>query len=312
MEVLVTGGSGMVGSALKELCPVATYLSSKDCDLRYPDQVEAVFKKHNPKQIIHLAAKVGGVKGNFDFIADFYTDNVLINSNVLKYASEIKVKNLVSVLSTCVYPDKCTYPLTEDQLHLGPPHESNFGYAYAKRMLEVQSRAYNQQYKTRFTCAIPNNILGTHDNFDLNNGHVIPSLIRKIWEAKHERRNVTLWGDGTPLREFTHASDVARAALFLLWTAKDFDGPVNIGCTQEHSIKEVAETVAQLLEFQGKIIWDTSMPSGQFRKPSSNEKFKSLGFDTGSYLDLKSGLEKTCEWFKNNYPYVRGVKEIKS
>jgi len=309
--LLVTGGAGMVGQALKSIHSSAVYIGRKECDLRSQEEVRKVFEKYEPRFVIHLAAKVGGVKGNTDFVGDFYTDNILINTNVLKIAAEKKVKKVVSVLSTCVYPDEAyiTYPLTEDQLHLGPPHESNFGYAYAKRMIEVQSRAFQKQFGTNFMCAIPNNIFGEWDHFDLNNGHVIPAIIRKVWEAKNNRdTEVTFWGDGSPLREFTYSKDIARALLFLLWSVDDCPEPVNIGCTKEYSIKEIAEHIVKYFDYEGKIIWDTKMPAGQYRKPSSNEKFRQLGFDINTYTDIFAALNKTCEWFKNHYPYVRGVK----
>jgi len=313
-NILITGGHGMAGEAIKSYCPNAIFVSSKDCDLKWSLPTETMFIKYQPKYVIHLAAKVGGVKGNSDYVADFYTDNIQINTNILKYSEKYGVKKVVSLLSTCVYPDTkyVTYPLTEDQLHMGPPHESNYGYAYAKRMLDVQSRAHNKQHGTKFVCAIPNNIFGEHDNFDLENGHVLPAIIRKIWEAKHKREDVTLWGDGSPLREFTYSKDVARALLFILWSVdpKDLEHPVNIGNTQEHSIKVIAEKVAKILDFNGKIIWDTSKPAGQFRKPSSNEKFKKLGFNTDSYTDLDKALKNTCDWFTMNYPNVRGYSSF--
>jgi GDP-L-fucose synthase len=188
---------------------------------------------------------------------------------------------------------------------MGPPHESNFGYAYAKRMLDVQSRAYNKQHGTNFMCAIPNNIFGKHDLFDIENGHVVPSIIRKIWEAKHKREDVVLWGDGGALREFTFSDDVARALLFLLWSVDSLNGPVNIGETKEYSIKEIAYKIKILLDYNGKIIWDTTKPTGQLRKPSDNSQFIKLGFSKESYIDIDIGLKDTCEWFKMNYPNIR-------
>lgn len=308
-KVLVTGGKGLVGSALKKMLPNAIYISSGDCDLRNPEEVQHLLSQHEPKHVIHLAAMVGGVKGNTRYIANFYTDNILINTNVLKFAYMYRVQRVISLLSTCVYPDSnyAKYPLTEDQLHLGPPHDSNFGYAYAKRMLEVQSRAYRQQYGCDFVCAIPNNIWGPMDNFDLENSHVIPALIRKIWEAKlFAKPDVILWGDGSPLREFTYSKDVTRAILFLLMEDYEYDGPVNIGNTQEYSIRQVAEKIAKIFEYDGEIFWDTSMPSGQHRKPSSNQKFRNLGFKS-TYTDFDRALKETCLWFKENYPRVRGM-----
>lgn len=209
MDIVVTGGTGMVGKALNNFVPQADFLNR--------DRFHSLDFEIKDKFIIHLAAKVGGVKSNSDGVADFYIENSIINNKLLDSACFGKAKKVVSLLSTCVYPDApyVTYPLTEEQLHLGPPHHSNFGYAYSKRMVDVMSRAYRQQYNCNFITAIPNNLYGKNDNFDLENGHVIPSLIRKVWEAKiNNYRFIECWGDGTPLREFTYADDVAKILLF--------------------------------------------------------------------------------------------------
>ena len=183
MKLLITGGSGMVGSAFKKKAP------NND----YPDRKELwsmISNLENQKElfnrdIIHLAAKVGGIKANKDQIADFYLENSRLNQGLLSAAHLHRARKVISLLSTCIYPDSkyVSYPLTEDQLHLGPPHESNYGYAYAKRMVDVMSRTYREQYGCNFVTAIPNNLYGENDNFHLENGHVIPALIRKIWEA---------------------------------------------------------------------------------------------------------------------------------
>jgi len=301
-KLLVTGGSGMVGAALRSIRPQAQYLTRKDFHSNSYNAHEG--------NIIHLAAKVGGVKANTDEIAEFYTTNSIINQKLLHQAYLSHANKVISLLSTCVYPDApyVTYPLTEDQLHLGPPHDSNFGYAYAKRMVDVMSRAYRQQYGCNFITAIPNNLYGEHDNFDLENSHVIPALMRKIWEAKLECAPfVECWGDGSAIREFTYSEDIARILLFLLET---YDGaePINIGNTEEHSIKEVAEILCELLEYEGELMWNTHMPGGQHKKPSSNDKLLKLGWSATNYTSLKEGLKKVCKWFKINYPNVRGIK----
>lgn len=300
-KYIITGGTGMVGQSFRRLLLEADYVDKKrfhNLDFEIKDNF-----------IIHLAAKVGGVKSNTDNIADFYLENSIINNKVLDSACFGKAKKVVSLLSTCVYPDTpyVTYPLTEEQLHLGPPHSSNFGYAYAKRMIDVMSRAYRQQYGCNFITAIPNNLYGKDDNFDLENGHVIPSLIRKVWEAKiNNHPFVECWGDGTPLREFTYSDDIARILLFLL---DNYDGehPVNIGNTEEHSIKEVVEMICKTFEYDGKIVWRIDKPSGQFRKPSSNQKLLDLGWKLEYYTPFKEGLQETCEWVKSMYPNIRGV-----
>jgi len=307
-KILITGGNGMVGNAMKSILPNAIYLD-RSFNLINLEETKLAFQKYKPDYVIHLAAKVGGLKANLEKQADFYTENILINTNIIQCSHEYKVKKLLSMLSTCVYPDApyITYPLTEEQLHLGPPHSSNFGYSFAKRMTDVQSRAYRQQYNDNFITAIPNNLYGENDNFDLNNSHVLPSLLRKIWEAKiNNSPTVEVWGDGSYLREFTYSKDVAKILLFLL---ENYDGkePINIGNVNEYSVKEITELLCEILEYNGKIFWNIEKPSGQFRKPSSNKKLLELGWKKEDYTPLKEGLKKTCEWFKINYPNVRGV-----
>lgn len=308
MKILVTGGSGMVGSAFKKVntSHELKLLSRTDADLLEQDSFLRCLDRESPDAVIHLAAKVGGVKGNTDFVADFYSENVRMNCNVLDSCNRAGVEKVVSLLSTCVYPDDVQYPLTEDQIHNGQPHESNFGYAYAKRMLDVHSRALRQQYGRNYVCAVPNNLYGINDNFDLENGHVIPAIIRKLWEAKQSGNVPVFWGDGTPLREFTFSEDVAESLIFILEKYDSAD-PINIGSGEENSISSVVEIIKSLVEYEGEIIWDTSMPSGQYKKPSSNSRFVELGWDEKRYTPLEAGLKKTVSWFIDSYPNVRGL-----
>ena len=292
----------MVGSAFQKFLPSATYLNRKDFENLEPEDVSG-------KNIIHLAARVGGIKANTSYMLDFYLENSIINQKILNFAHSQNVEKVVSLLSTCVYPDAqyISYPLTEDQLHLGPPHNSNYGYAYSKRMVDVMSRAYRQQYGCNFITAIPNNLYGEYDNFDLENSHVIPAIIRKVWEAKiNKQEKVLCWGDGSPLREFTYSEDVAQILLFLMENYNEPE-PINIGNTHEYSIKEVVEIICKTLKYEGKIEWQTSEPLGQHRKPSSNRKLLSLGWKKSDYTPLEKGIKKTCDWFIMNYPNVRGV-----
>ena len=301
-KTIITGGTGMVGSAFKRVLPEAEYPNR--------EQFHNLLFDPQDKGIIHLAAKVGGVKANTEEMAQFYYENSNINQKILHDAHHRGANKVLSLLSTCVYPDApyVTYPLTEDQLHLGPPHHSNFGYAYAKRMVDVMSRAYRQQYGCNFITAIPNNLYGENDNFDLENSHVIPALIRKVWEAKMNKEpSVFCWGDGSPLREFTYSEDIARILLFLMENYDDPE-PINIGNTDEYSIKEVVEMICDILGYDGELEWQTDQPSGQHRKPSSNQKLLDLGWKKENYTPLKEGLKKTCEWFIINYPNVRGIK----
>ena len=303
----------MIGYSLKwgyvygNSIPNATFVSSSDYDLRDMSQVETMMEKHKPYAIIHLAAKVGGVKANMDNLGDFFRDNILINTNVLECARKYNVKKVVSVLSTCIYPDKVDYPLTEIDIHSGPPHESNYAYAYAKRMLDVQSRAYRTQYGCNFITAVANNLYGENDFYDLENSHVIPAITRKMYEAKLEKRDVTLWGAGSSLREFTYSGDMAELLLFLL-DKYDEPGPINIGNTQEVSIKDMANMISEFIDFDQNIIWDTTKPEGQHRKPSSNDRLLELGWTQDRYTTLRDGISKTCRWFLENYPKnVRGI-----
>ena len=306
-KILVTGGTGMVGAALQRVIPDATFLSSLDCDLRDSKRTRIMMQEQKPDAVIHLAAKVGGIKANMENLGDFYRENILINTNVLEASHLNNVKKVVSLLSTCIYPDKVTYPLTEDQIHNGPPHRSNYAYAYAKRMLDIQSQAYREQYGCNFVTAVPNNLFGENDNYDLNDSHVIPAMIHKMYLAKQNNESVVLWGDGSPLREFTYSFDLAKVLMFLL---ENYDGvePLNVGNTGEHSIKEVAELVAQNIGFDGEIIWDTSKPKGQFRKPSDNSKLIELGWNSDSYTSFDDAMKASCEWFLNNIRNARGVR----
>lgn len=312
---IVTGGSGLLGSAFKKLLPNEIYPTRNELDLEDYKKTKEYFDNFNEfsvskiDTVIHLAGKVGGVKANTQYVSDFYQANSQINNNVITSCIYNDVPKLVCCLSTCIYPDEkyITYPLTEDQLHNGPPHQSNFGYAYAKRMVDVQLRSARQQYGCEYISVIPNNMYGEHDNFDLENGHVIPAMIRKIWEAKISGSpTFTVWGDGEIYREFTYAEDIAKAILFCIDNYNDPE-PINIGNPQEYNLKQVIEIIKKELDYSGDIVYDTSKPKGQIRKPSSNQKLVNLGWKNEWYTPLEIGLKKTCEWFINNYPNVRGV-----
>lgn len=309
MKVTIFGGSGLLGSALNETCANRNIdsLTSKDLDLSANIKNITKIFRHNDVWI-NSAAKVGGVKANTDFVADFYQDNIAIGSNVMQLAKINKVKKLISILSTCIYPDSpyVSYPLTEDQLHMGPPHQSNFGYAYAKRMLDVASRAYRQQWNCNFIAVIPNNLYGPHDNYDINGGHVIPSLIRKFYEAHLEGHEVVVWGTGSALREFTYSKDAAEI-IWMLLDSYDTSEPINIGNTEEISIGDLANLIGKIVGYKRNIKFDHSKPEGQYRKPTSNAKLKSIASNL-NYTSLEKGLTETIEHFIKNYPNIRGIK----
>ena len=299
----------MLGAAFTKTKTVhnITYSNSSICDLRDRKETLALFDKVKPDWVVHLAAKVGGIKANIEHMGEFYRDNILLNTNVLEASRLLGVQKVVSVLSTCIYPDDVTYPLTENQIHQGPPHSSNYAYAHAKRMIDVQSRAYRKQYGCNFITAVPNNLFGENDNYHLNDSHVIPAIIHKMFLAKQKNEDVVLWGNGSPLREFTYSVDVAHILLFLL-RRYDGESPINVGNPGEHSIKKIAELIAKYMNFKGSIIWDVSKPSGQHRKPSDNTKLMNLDPDPQIYTNFEKALRESCEWFVKNYPNVRGCK----
>jgi GDP-L-fucose synthase len=306
MKATVFGSQGLLGSevvhtrskqGVEVYCPTSYGLNLSE---------NVAISSHNDVWI-NCAAKVGGLAANMEQMADFYLINSKINNNVMEGAKNLQVKKLVSILSTCIYPDQkyITYPLTEDQLHLGPPHQSNFGYAFSKRMVDVATRAYRQQHKCDFVTVIPNNLYGPRDNYDINKGHVIPSLIRKFFEAKQNGHDVTVWGTGKPLREFTFAEDAAK---IIWWIADNYSEsePVNIGNTNEVSIADLSELIGKIIGFTGQIKFDSSKPDGQYRKPTSNAKLLSKGCNP-QYTSLEKGLEITIDHFVKNYPNVRGA-----
>lgn len=298
----------MVGQAVRQTAPPdadAVYAGTADGDLRDGRACRTLFETVRPTHVIHLAARVGGVLENTRYIGEFFHDNLLINVNVLESARRLGVHKLVSLLSSCIYPDGITLPLRESELHAGEPHPSNFGYAYAKRMLEVQSRAYARQYDARFACVIPNNIFGPHDNFDLEAGHVIPAMIRKIHAAKVDGAPAVLWGDGTPRREFTFSRDIGQA---LWWALRSYDdaAPLNIGTNEEVSIRHAAETICRRLDHDAsRLEWDTGQPQGQDRKPTDTTRFRALAGLTPTPFD--EGVDETVRWYVERFPKVRGV-----
>ena len=305
-RILVTGSRGLVGSAIMSLgysVPEVIGITSDDCNLLHWKETDDLLRKYRPDAIIHLAARVGGVKANMKAPATFFMENLTMNTHLLEAARIHCVKKVICFLSTCVFPDPCELPLKPENLHAGPPHPSNYGYAYAKRMLAVQCQSYNQEYGTNFTPVIPCNIYGEHDNFNLENSHVAPALIRKFWEAKLKGEPVTIWGTGKPLREFIYSHDVARLLIDLLDYYEKND-PIILSTGVETSIKELVETIAKSVDFKGDILWDDTKPEGQYRKPSDNTPLKTL-FPSFNFTSLERGIFKTVRWFAENYPNIR-------
>ena len=298
-KVLITGGYGMVGSAMESQIK----LSRETCDLTNPIQTNKLFKLIKPDGVIHCAGKVGGIGGNSNYKGEYFHDNLMINTNVIESARKAGVKNLVAFLSTCVFPDKVKYPLTVDQIQLGEPHESNYPYAYAKRMADVKIRAYREQYGINYTSIIPSNIYGPNDNFNLDHGHVMPMLIHKLYLAKKNKTDFTVWGSGKPLREFIYSKDIAKIAEWALFNYEGTD-PLIISGDEEISIKDLVGLLVDEFKFKGKVSFDKTKPDGQLRKPSDNSKIKELMPDF-EYTPFEQGIKETVNWFIENYDEAR-------
>jgi len=314
MIILVTGGSGLVGNAIRTCLNSYKnhkhhkhqwiFIGSKDCDLRDYTKTLQFVSNLTPDIIIHLAACVGGLYKNINYRKQMFEDNFLINFNILKIAFELSIKRVISCLSTCVFPDNVTYPITEENLHSGEPHNSNYPYAYSKRFLEIQSRIYNE-LGGNFICVIPTNLYGLYDNFSLEDGHVIPSLIHKFYLAKQNNSNVTLLGDGKALRQFLFVKDLAR---FILLLTFEYDGKETFiiapDDNNEISISSVASLISKHIGFTGKIQLNKHFPSGQYKKTASNKKLKKY-FPNFKFTNIEDGLQETILWFIINYPNVR-------
>ena len=299
-KILVTGGNGLVGSEF--IGDQYFKPSSKQYDLIDKDQTYRLMLK-GFDGIVHCAAKVGGVGANMNYKGEFFYNNIMMNTNVIEGARLSGVKNLVAFLSTCVFPDKVDYPLTEKKIHLGEPHFSNNAYAYAKRMTDVQIRAYNEQYGLNYKSVIPTNIYGPNDNYDLENGHVLPALIHKCYLARENKTPLTIWGSGKPLREFIFSKDVAKLTEWVLYNYNENE-PIILSTSEEISIKEVVNVITELMNFKGDVIFDSSKPDGQFRKPSDNDKIKNY-LPNFKFTPFYEGLKETVEFFENNYSIVR-------
>jgi GDP-L-fucose synthase len=300
-NILITGGTGLVGSRF--IGEDYLKIGSKDVNLLDQSSIEKFLATKEIDGIIHCAARVGGVKGNMTYPGEFTYENLKMNTGIIEEARKAGIKKLIAFSSTCVFPDKVEYPLTSDKIHLGPPHSSNYGYAYAKRMAEIQMQSYREQYGVNYFSVIPCNIYGPADNYHLEDGHVLPSLIHKFHLADISGSDVTIWGSGSPLREFIFSEDVAKLTRILFDNYTE-GTPVIISSGNEISIKGVVEIIAREFNFKGNIIWDTDKPEGQFRKPSDNSVIRSIAPDF-KFTPIEEGIHESVKWFKENYPNLR-------
>ena len=299
-KIYVAGHRGLVGSALVANLKSKGYQNiigktHQELDLTNQAQVQAFFEAERPDVVILAAAKVGGIHANNTQPAEFAYENLQIQCNVIHCCHIYKVKKLLFLGSTCIYPKMAPQPIAEESLLTGPLEETNEAYAIAKIAGLEMCKFYKRQYGDLFISCMPTNLYGPNDNYDLNGSHVLPAMIRKFHEAKNaDALSVELWGSGTPLREFLYVDDMADACVFLL---ENYEGEshVNIGTGKEVTIKQLAETVQRVVGFKGDIIWNKEMPDGTPRKLTNVEKLHTLGWK--HKVDLDEGIELAYQWF---------------
>jgi GDP-L-fucose synthase len=307
-KIYIAGHRGLVGSALVRQLQAQGYTNlvvrtHAELELRDQAAVQAFFAAENPEYVILAAAKVGGIHANNTYPAEFIHDNLVIQSNIIHSAWQHNVTRLLFLGSSCIYPKECPQPMKEECLLTGPLEATNRPYALAKIAGIEMCHAYNRQYGTRFMAAMPTNLYGPNDNYDLNNSHVMPALIRKMHEAKQRGdKEVVVWGTGTPKREFLYSDDMADACLYLLEQPEsklsalfnDERPPlVNIGCGEDLTIRELAEMVAETVGYSGKLVFDASKPDGTMRKLMDVSRMKGLGW--AATTSLRNGINSAYQ-----------------
>ena len=308
-SVYVAGHKGLVGSALLRHLQKNGYgnilvRTRQELDLRQSDAVRNFFSQARPEAVVVAAAKVGGIKANSDYPVEFLLENLQIQNNLIAASFEFGVKKLLFLGSSCVYPKLAAQPIREESLLAGPLEPTNEPYAIAKIAGIKLCQAYAQQYGMNFICAMPTNIYGPGDNFDLEKSHVLAALIRKVHEAKlRNQREVTIWGTGTPQREFLHADDLADALRFLL---ENYDSSeiINVGCGEDLTIRELVEIVARVIGFEIDLVFDTTKPDGTPRKLLDTTRLQALGWKP--QISLNDGIQQTYQWFLESSAQLRG------
>ena len=307
-KIYVAGHRGLVGSAIVRSLERKGYTNvigrtHKELDLLDQQAVRNFFEAERPEYVVLAAAKVGGINANNTTPADFAYENMQIQCNVIKCCHDYKVKKLLFLGSTCIYPKMAPQPIPENALLTGPLEVTNEAYAIAKISGLEMCKFFKRQYGDNFISCMPTNLYGPHDNYELSGSHVMPAMIRKFHEAKvNNAESVELWGTGTPLREFLYVDDMSDACVFLL---ENYDGEehVNIGTGKEVTIKQLAETVKAVVGYEGKIVWNKDMPDGTPRKLTDVTKLHALGFT--HKVELEEGVKKAYEWFKDNVESAR-------
>jgi GDP-L-fucose synthase len=307
-HVCVTGGAGFLGSfvqeTLRERGATEIFIPQiEDYDLTQLEDIRRMLADAKPDIIIHLAALAGGIGANRARPAEFFYNNLMMGVPLMHEAWESGIEKFVAIGTICAYPKFTPLPFKEENLWDGYPEETNAPYGLAKKMLLVQAQAYREQYDFNAIYLLPVNLYGPRDNFNLETSHVIPALVRKMIEAQQRSdKQVTLWGDGSPTREFFYAGDAARG---IVMAAERYNSsePVNLGSGMEISIKDLAELIAKLTGFEGEIVWDTSKPNGQPRRALDVQRAKEFfGFEAA--MPFEEGLRRTIEWFKENQEWI--------
>jgi len=303
-KIFVAGHNGLVGSAIIRNLKSKHYeniywVRRQNCDLTNKIQVDTYFEQAKPEYVFLAAAKVGGIGGNSTYPAEFIYENLMIQTNIIDAAYRNGVKKLVFLGSSCIYPKMAKQPITEDALMTGPLEPTNDAYATAKIAGIKMCQAYRQQYGFNAISLMPTNLYGPNDNFDINTGHVLPSLMAKFHGSLEKSKHwvVKLWGDGSPMREFLHVDDLAEACIKCM---QDYDEPepINVGTGEDVTIKELAETIVDVVGYKNYYEWDTSKPNGTPRKVLNVDKMKSLGWEPK--IGLREGIESTYAWYKEN------------
>jgi GDP-L-fucose synthase len=302
-RVYVAGNTGLVGSAIVRMLHMKGYMNiistpSSHWDLRRQEDVERFFRVNEPEYVYLAAAKVGGIGANNDYPAHFIYDNLMIQTNIIDAARKFGVKKLLFLGSSCIYPKFATQPITEDQLMTGALEPTNDAYAIAKIAGIKMCQAYRKQYGFNAISLMPTNLYGPNDNFDLESSHVLPAMIAKFHAALDHSKywEVKLWGDGSAMREFLHVDDLAEACFVCMRDYNESEH-INVGTGEDVTIKELAQTVADVVGYDRDINWDTTKPNGTPRKVLNVDKIKALGWKPK--ISLKEGIKSTYEWYKD-------------
>lgn len=309
--ILITGADGLVGQAIRSIASDYNmkfiFVTRNEYDLTNQSEVNIMFDVHKPDYVIHTAARVGGIGLNLSEPAQQYYNNIIMNTLLVDGAYRAGVQKFIGFSSVCAFPGDAEL-LTEDILQDGKPFPAHKSYAYAKRMMQVQIEAYRSQYSIKNYCSLlPVNIFGEYDNYDLNKGHVVPSLIHKCFIAKKNNKPLEIWGTGIAKREFIYSKDLAKICLNLLNHTKDFPELIITSSEIEFSIKEIVERVTHACDYTDKIIWLEDKPNGQLRRPSKSLYFSEF-FPDFKFTDIDLAIESSVNWFISNYPNVRGIK----